>query len=81
MIQNGATNEKQNEGTQVIGNLPRTKRWSIKEGDYIRSYEKHHLDIKEVRRKEKVKRRVITAVVLTIAFIIEFFILHVVAKM
>ncbi len=63
-----------------MGKLPETERWSIGKGDYIRSYEKHHLDIKALRKKEKVKKRIITIIVLVLAFAVEFLVLRMAAK-
>ncbi|MHB8578558.1 MAG: hypothetical protein ACYDA4_01715 [Ignavibacteriaceae bacterium] len=55
--------------------------WSITDGDYIRKIEDHHLDFNELRRRDLVKRRIITGIILVLAFGFEIFFIEIIAKL
>ena len=69
-----------NEGINMIEQFKETE-WSISDGDYIRKNEYHDLDFNELRRRDKVKRRIITGIVLILAFGLELFFIAIIAKL
>jgi len=69
-----------NEGINMIEQFNETE-WSISDGDYIRKKEYHDLDFNELRRRDKVKRRIITGIVLILAFGLELFFIEIIAKL
>lgn len=63
-----------------VGNKLQLQKWSVKNGDYIRKSDDHYLNMDEIRKKEKVKRIVLSIVLLILAFSVEFFILRQIAQ-
>ncbi len=58
-----------------------SKKWSITDGDYLRESESNHLDFTEIRRRDIVKRRIITGIVVVLAFGLEIFFIEIIAKL